>query len=598
MTTFHPDYTPEHPLADGLSALAECFPQRFSSGGRRVVFSQAANGLAVVSRTPEEVEVAYARPSDAFRALGLLLAGEENVREESPFSTVGVMLDLSRNAVIRPAVYPALFARLALMGVNCVFLYMEDTYQLPEEPFFGYGRGAYSPDELRQIDECAARFGIEVIPCIQTLGHLEQILQWPAYRPIAETTSVLRVDNAATEVLIGKMLDTLAGCFRSRRIHIGMDEAWGLGSSRALRECDPFALFSAHLAKVGAMCRERGLEPMIWSDMYFRLGSATGDYYDREASIPAGIKIPENVSLVYWDYYHTDPAFYREWIRRHRALGKEPLFAAGAWTWGRLWTHLPRAMSTIAAGMEAARSEGVKEVFLTLWGDDGTECEPGSMLAAVQFFAEQAYTGTACDGRLQRLFAATCGGDFEGVVLGSRIDRVFPGNDPDDYANYGKWILWHDPVTAFLQIPEHLPAHYEQLASALEARNAEFAALLARALALKSQIHLETKRRYREKNRPALEHLLNDTLPRCIGAVEALWQRHRTLWHEWYKPFGWEVLEYRYAGVLARLHHLQTLLKRHLQNPAEPVEAFEAETTAPGPAYLRYGRASSPSVCR
>jgi hexosaminidase len=44
-------------------------------------------------------------------------------------------------------------------------LYTEDTYQIPDEPFFGYLRGAYTEAELREIDDYAYALGIEVVPC-------------------------------------------------------------------------------------------------------------------------------------------------------------------------------------------------------------------------------------------------------------------------------------------------------------------------------------------------------------------------------------------------------------------------------------------------
>jgi hypothetical protein len=50
---------------------------------------------------------------------------------------------------------------------------------------------------------------------------------------------------------------------------------------------------------------------MIWSDMYFRLGSKTGEYYDLECDIPEDIikEIPD-IGLIYWIYYHDDYEFY------------------------------------------------------------------------------------------------------------------------------------------------------------------------------------------------------------------------------------------------------------------------------------------------
>ena len=321
-------------LRDGLNILQESRPADLGPGGTPVVFegSRPRPGFSIEAR-PAGWLVKYESPCDAFRALGLILGHDGKFPEGFPltqdraFATVGMMWDLSRNAVLRVEAVKELFRAWALMGYNAVQLYMEDVYALPGEEFFGYARGVYTPEELREIDAYGHALGLEVMPCIQTLGHLEQILQWPPYRGLKDVTGVLMVGEEATYRLIAKMLDTLTGCFRSRRIHIGMDEAHGVGTGAYLRKHGPrrpFDILNEHLRRVTALCRERGLRPMIWSDMYFRIGSKTNDYYDREAEIPAEVAsaISPEVDLVYWDYYHEDPGFYEEWIRRHRTMGK------------------------------------------------------------------------------------------------------------------------------------------------------------------------------------------------------------------------------------------------------------------------------------
>ena len=38
------------------------------------------------------------------------------------------------------------------------------------------------------------------------------------------------------------------------------------------------------------ICAKHGLKPMIWSDMFFRLGSKNNDYYDMQWDIPPDVK--------------------------------------------------------------------------------------------------------------------------------------------------------------------------------------------------------------------------------------------------------------------------------------------------------------------
>ena len=122
------------------------------------------------------------------------------------------------------------------MGYNTLLLYMEDTYEVNDHPYFGYMRGRYSKEELREVDDYAYCFGIEVIPCIQTLAHLATALRWQEMRHLSDTSDMLLVGYEGTYEFISAMLKTCKECFRSRKINIGMDEAAELGLGRYLRQ--------------------------------------------------------------------------------------------------------------------------------------------------------------------------------------------------------------------------------------------------------------------------------------------------------------------------------------------------------------------------
>ena len=74
------------------------------------------------------------------------------------FKRFGVMIDCSRNAVINYETFKKIVDILSDLGYNSIRLYMEDTYEISEEPYFGYLRGRYSKKELKEIDEYA--FGV------------------------------------------------------------------------------------------------------------------------------------------------------------------------------------------------------------------------------------------------------------------------------------------------------------------------------------------------------------------------------------------------------------------------------------------------------
>ncbi len=618
-------------LRRGMEEIKADYPNRFTASSRaqNVVFVKdivlEPGGLSVV-KSPERIVVKYGRKTDAFRALGRLMGEEGPVAlktdfTETPlFDMLGVMVDCSRNGVLRPDAAKTLLRRLALMGLNTCMLYTEDTYEVPEEPFFGYLRGRYTWDELKDLDAYADSLGIEMVPCIQTLGHLEQVLQWPAYAGYRDTAGVILANNDKTYVLLEKMIAAATAPFRSRRIHVGMDEAHGIGTGAYRAQFgdeSPFVIINRHLKRVRSLCRKLGVRPMIWSDMYFRLGSKTNAYYDRDCKIPRKVVagIPHDVDLVYWDYYHTDVEFYEEWITRHRALGSDPIMAGGIWTWNHFWASLPFSFATTAAAMRACKNKKLRQVFTTLWGDDGMECDLFSALPGLQFFAEQGYADRVDDALLRANFRGICNAEFDTWVKACDLDQIPEISDPKtSHGNASKWLLWQDPLLSvfdpLIKNPPELQAHYEKLAATLSGsakrspanRRLQFPALVAHTLALKCNLRRELALAYRAGNQTRLWHLIKD-IKSLSQAVTKLRDEHRELWLSLYKPFGLEVLECRYGGLQARLDclilRINDYLKGRIKEIPELAAKLEPVVASPaGDCSFNYDRAATPSVIK
>ena len=591
-------------LYRALLEIVSDFPERFSdcADGMPLAFElDATLKGASVRCDGNGVLVRYGRTVDALRALGRLMGNEtaspEGFTETPQFSLRGAMFDVSRNAVMTPDTVKQMIRRCALMGLNTLMLYTEDTYEVPGEPFFGYLRGRYTQAELRDLDDYADAFGVEMIPCIQALAHMEQMLQWPAYADYRDTDTVLLAEDEKTYALIERLLDAATAPVRSRRIHLGMDEAHGIGQGRYRQlygEKRPFEILNAHLKRVVALCEQRGLKPMIWSDMYFRLGSATNNYYDPESVIPedAVAAVPAGVELVYWDYYHRDADFYREWIDRHRQMGKEPIMAGGVWTWNRLWAALPFSFVTTEACMTACREKGLQEVFVTLWGDDGGECDVFSALPGLQYFAELVYAGKVDPQLLRANFRGSCNADFDDWVKAAELDAV-PGwidhvteQTWHSAGNASKWLLWQDPLLGLMEphtAHDQLTRHYTELAATLSAAaekgglapRLRFPALIAGVLALKCPLRRALAAAYAAKDDAQLEHIADELLPALRTAVDELWACHRDLWLAACKPFGLEVIERRYGGLRTRLESLAVRLRRFRAGETDSIPELE-----------------------
>ena len=165
----------------------------------------------------------------------------------------GIMLDCSRNGVMKPEVIEHYAGILAKMGYDTLMLYTEETYEVDEEPFFGYMRGRYTKEELKKLDRVLAGYGVELVPCIQTLAHLKCMFRWDEYRDIRDCDDILLIDEEKTYQLLERMFSTLRQCVSTTKIHVGMDEAYNVGLGKHLERYgyeDRFQLICRHLNKV------------------------------------------------------------------------------------------------------------------------------------------------------------------------------------------------------------------------------------------------------------------------------------------------------------------------------------------------------------
>jgi len=157
------------------------------------------------------VKIEYGKLSDFTRALGRLSAfynsDQETLTEEPSFDTLGYMPDCSRNAVLSIDGAKRLMRNLSAMGYNALMLYTEDTYEIEEYPYFGHMRGRFTKAELKELDAYALSLGMELIPCIQTVSHLERVLRWPCMNAVQDDPSTLLVGGEETERLVRRAAD-------------------------------------------------------------------------------------------------------------------------------------------------------------------------------------------------------------------------------------------------------------------------------------------------------------------------------------------------------------------------------------------------------
>jgi len=152
-------------LEKGTLLLGADYGFEIGEGGIPVILTQIDGGRLKVSFSEGNAGIEYAQPAHFFRGLGILLEAlktkeQSDISEEIAFDTLGIMFDVSQgNAVITPKAMQKILRRMAVMGINMLMLYMEDSFVLREHPFFGYMRPKYTQADLKEIDDYANIFG-------------------------------------------------------------------------------------------------------------------------------------------------------------------------------------------------------------------------------------------------------------------------------------------------------------------------------------------------------------------------------------------------------------------------------------------------------
>ncbi|SDD11778.1 Glycosyl hydrolase family 20, catalytic domain [Paenibacillus sp. UNCCL117] len=589
-------------LLSGIQELAPELGIQLSEDGMAVEVGAAAGGGLEVGQAGDRAYIRYGSRNHFFRGLGLLVqhgrGGQPfEIRERAQFDTIGPMFDLSRNGVLTVESFKLMLRKMALMGLNTVMLYLEDTYEIEGEPYFGYMRGRYTQAELREIDAYADLFGIEAFPSIQTLAHLEEFLKWEPVKEYRDTKGALLVGEEGTGRLVERMIEAASAPFRSRKIHIGMDEAEELGRGKYLDKhgcVDRFDIMTEHLERVLQAVRRRGLKPMMWSDMFLKLASHDGsEYYDHETQIPEEMarRVPKDVDMVYWDYTHVDRLDYERLIGKHRPLGCNLVFAGAVWVFNTFGVNYGLSLKAADAALQVCKEQGIREVYATMWGDDGMESSPFAALLGLQFYAEHAYAEGHPDWKTVEERVLFCTGTQADTFLQLKLLDETPGSEPDNrkQSNPSKFLLYQDVLLGlFDKQIEGLPiaAHYEKVERLIAGRRTpeaeldylfEVPQLLCRVLKHKGELGLELKRAYDNGDTAALRQIAEVRLPEIAEAVRELRAAHRSQWLRMFKPFGWEVLDIRYGGVISRLDTAAMRLLEYVEGRLPRIEELEQE---------------------
>ena len=371
--------------------------------------------------------------------------------EDAPdFRYRGFMLDVSRGRVPRLDYLKSLVHMLSHFKINMLQLYVEHTFHFRSHPEIGEGCSPLEPDEILELDRYCRSRHVELVPSLQSFGHMGHILSLPKLRHLAEVRQfddwekaswhqrqrgmmITPVDRGAYRLLADLYNDFLP-LFSSRLFNMNSDETWDLGKGRSAKVAKRIGvgrLYLRHIARIAEMARGHGRTPMIWADVIY-------EHPDLIA------EVPDDLILLDWVYSHDSP-FGR--CARLAELGRQFFVCPGTSGWDQVFNDVWNATRNIRRFVAAGKQNGAIGVLNTDWGDCGHFNMPacsfhGGVLGAAMSWHEGQPTD---DKTFDRAFSLHVFDDKRGV-MGQAIRRAGSVIRQQVGKRLDTWPLWASPL--------------------------------------------------------------------------------------------------------------------------------------------------------
>lgn len=245
-------------------------------------------------------------------------------------------------------------------GLTGIMLYLDGEGAQESLPV----RGAVPADYLETLKKGLRKLGLEFVPHIQTLGHLERLLARPEmerWRDDPAGGRVVRIDLPEVRAGMKRYIAEVSELFDSEYVHCGGDEAstLGLGLSRNYLS-------------------SRGLENALaeyWNDLHHAVRSLNRKmvlYADELIAYPAlRRKLEPEIVIANWGYCAADEVFESE--NHHYSAHCSVCSGRGNWMTGNamaeyVFLPLPRLQENLRILEELGGRSGADTFVISDWG--------------------------------------------------------------------------------------------------------------------------------------------------------------------------------------------------------------------------------------
>ncbi|MFX0100441.1 MAG: glycoside hydrolase family 20 zincin-like fold domain-containing protein [Candidatus Hodarchaeota archaeon] len=362
------------------------------------------------------------------------------VRDWPKMAIRGISQDISRGQSPKVDAVKRHIKLMSRFRLNLYQFMIEDMFEFKKYPQIGKDRGPLTPEMVKEIEEFAKDYHVEVMPIFQNLSHMENMLLDPELKEYGDYPGSGSLNMAHPKLydFLSDLLSEIAPAFKSTKFHIGCDESWDVGvygAKEFIKEKGMDKALLDHYLWIIDELKKHGKDTFfLYHDISFK--------YDH---VLQGLPKDGSAILVYWRYEIKE-----DWpeIDRIVSFGVPFVVSSSAESWTKPFPDLPKAFKSnqklIANGMK----KGAIGQINSAWGDNGQENFHENNL--MQFCYSSAYSwnddGFENDDAFLKAYSRALFGVVDGKLdklfeLVSRIFEVFP------WKYISKWLgfLWRHP---------------------------------------------------------------------------------------------------------------------------------------------------------
>ena len=283
----------------------------------------------------------------------------------------GYMLDVSRDKIPTMDTLKKIVKSLALLRYNSLQLYMEHTFSFANHERVWADYTPFTSEEIMELDEYCHDHFIELVPNLNSFGHLERWLCHSKYKSLAECDppyihpanncpmqGVLCPSKESLDFMDSLYAEFLPN-FTSRKVNIGCDETVELGKGKSKKKCETKGtqrVYLDFLNQLAERAKAHGCSVEFWGDIIMQK--------------PELIEtLPQGIVALEWGY-EADHPFEKDTLL-FKQSGVDFLVCPGTSSWNTILGRTTNMIDNISNAIFYGCKNGAKGMLLTDWGDKG-----------------------------------------------------------------------------------------------------------------------------------------------------------------------------------------------------------------------------------